>query len=90
MDVYNAIDQMRELSNAGREFSFSFMSFSEATGKSEGMVDVSRARLRARPTIQQNQNAEIMEAFVNLDTGEPRQFYQPLLMIFNGQKTDLP
>lgn len=90
MDVYSAIDQMRDVSQAGGEFSFSFMSFSETTGKSEGMVDVSRARLRARPTIQQNQNAEIMEAFVNLDTGEPRQFYQPLLMIFNGQKTDLP
>ena len=89
MTVYEAIDRMREISHDGGEFSFSFMSFSETTGKSEGIVDVSRARLRARPTIQQNKNAEIMEAFTNLDNGEARQFYQPLLMLFNGQKVEL-
>ena len=89
MDVYDAIERMRDISKAGGEFSFSFMSFSESTGKSEGIVDVSRARLRARPNLQQNKNAEFMEAFVNLDTGEPRQFYQPFVMFFNGQKCEL-
>lgn len=89
MNTYSAIDKMREISGRGGEFSFSFMSFSETTGKSEGVVDVSRARLRARPTIKQNKNAEIMEAYTDLDTGEARQFYQPLLMLFNGQKTEL-
>lgn len=80
---------MREISNNGGEFSFSFMSFSESTGKSDGIVDVSRARLRARPNLQQNKNAEIMEAYMDLDTGDARQFYQPLLMLFNGQKVEL-
>lgn len=89
MNVYSAIDKMREISNRGGEFSFSFMSFSETTGKSEGICDVSRARLRARPNIQQNKNAEIMEAYTNMDTGDARQFYQPLLMLFNGQKVEL-
>jgi len=89
MNVYDAIDKIRSISNAGGEFSISFMSFSETTGKSEGIVDVSHARLRARPTVQQNKNAEIMEAYTNLDTGEARQFYQPLLMLFNGQKVEL-
>lgn len=89
MNTYSAIDKMREISDSGGEFSFSFMSFSETTGKSEGVVDVSRARLRARPNVQQNKNYEIMEAYTDLDTGEARQFYQPLLMLFNGQKTEL-
>ncbi len=90
MNTYSAIDKMREISQRGGEFSFSFMSFSETTGKSEGVSDVSRSRLRARPAIEQNKNAEIMEAYTDLDTGEARQFYQPLLMMFNGQKVDLP
>ena len=89
MNVYSAIDKMREISRRKGEFSFSFMSFSETTGKSEGVKDVSRARLRARPTVQQNKNGEIMEAYTDLDTGEARQFYQPLLMLFNGQKVEL-
>jgi hypothetical protein len=89
MNVYSAIDKMRELTQRGGEFSFSFMSFSETTGKSEGIVDVGRARLRKRPTVEQNKNAEIMEAYSNLDTGDARQFYQPLLMLFNGEKVEL-
>ena len=89
MNVYEAIDTMREISKRGQSFSFTFMSWSETTGKSDGITDVASARLRARPTKEQNRNCEIMEAYTNLDTGEARQFYQPLLMIFNGQKVDL-
>ena len=89
MDLYEAIEQMREISRQGGEFSFSFMSYSEVTGKSEGIVDVARARLRARPTTKQNRNAEMMEAYTDLITGEARQFYQPLLMIFNHNKVEL-
>jgi hypothetical protein len=89
MQVYEAIEQMREISRQGGEFSFSFMSYSETSGKSEGIVDVARARLRARPNSDQNRNAEMMEAYTDLNTGEARQFYQPLLLIFNGQKVEL-
>ena len=89
MDVYKAIDQMRVISQRGGEFSFTFMSYSETTGKSNGPVQVDRARLRVRPSVDKNKNAEIMEAYSNLSTGEARQFYQPLLMEFNGQKVEL-
>lgn len=89
MKVYEAIDQMRLISKQGGEFSMTFMSYSETAGKSDGTVSVDRARLRARPNSDQNRNAEMMEAYTDLNTGEPRQFYQPLLMIFNGQKIDL-
>jgi hypothetical protein len=89
MNVYEAIDSMRAISNHGGSFSFSFMSYSETEGKSDGVTDVASARLRARPNLQQNRNFEIMEAYTNLETGEARQFYQPLLMIFNGQKIEL-
>ena len=90
MTVYEAIEQMRLISQMGGEFSMTFMSYSETSGKSEGPVTVGRARLRSRPNSDQNRNAEMMEAYSNLDTGEARQFYQPLLMLFNQQKVDLP
>ena len=80
---------MRAISSRGGSFSMSFMSYSETTGKSNGVADVKRARLRKRVNEQHNRNAEIMEAFVNIDTGEARWFYQPLLMMFNGQKVEL-
>ena len=89
MTVHEAIDSMREISRNKGGFAFSFMSYSQTRGKSEGIITVGNARLRARPTTEQNRNAEIMEAYVDLDTGEPFQFYQPLLMTFNNVKVQL-
>ena len=80
---------MRNISQQGGEFSFSFMSYSETEGKSHGIVDVQRARLGHRIGNEKNVNAEIMERYVNLDTGEARWFYQPLLMAFNNKKVEL-
>lgn len=80
---------MRRISHNKGSFAFSFMSYSQTRGKSEGVITVSNARLRSRPTSDQNRNAEIMEAYINLDTGEPYQFYQPLLMTFNHAKVVL-
>lgn len=89
MDVYEAIRQMRTISADGGSFSFSFMSFDSTRMSSEGVVYVARARLRSRESVIFNGNAEMMEAYYNLDTSENRQFYQPLLMTFNGKKITL-
>lgn len=89
MNVYKAIEEMRRLSKEGKSFGFSFMSCNMDKGISEGVVEVRHARLRARESVKHNRNAEMMEGYVNLDTGEARHFYQPLLMTFNGEKTIL-
>ena len=80
---------MRKISQQGGSFAFSFMSYSQQRGKSDGIITVENARLRARPNSDQNRNAEIMEAYIDLNTGEPFQFYQPLLMTFNHVKVQL-
>lgn len=80
---------MRVLSAAGIPFSFSFMSFSEDKQQSNGIVEVNKARLRSRPLKKHNKNAEFMENYLDLDTNEPRQFYHPLLMSFNGENLEL-
>ncbi len=86
MDLFDAIKEMRLLSKQGQAFSFSFMSYNETAQRSEGIVEVRHARLRPRPQEAHHKNAEIVEEYINVDTGEPRRFYQPLLMSFNGQK----
>lgn len=89
MNVYEAIEKMRELSAAGESFSFTFMSYNSSAGKSDGVIEVRHGMLRTRQSTDYNKNAEYMESYIDLDTGEYRQFWQPLLMTFEGEKTIL-
>lgn len=89
MNVYEAIEKMRKLSAAGESFSFTFMSYNSSAGKSDGIVEVRHGMLRTRQSADYNKNAEYMESYIDLDTGEYRQFWQPLLMTFEGEKTIL-
>lgn len=89
MKLFDALHEMRRLSAEVKSFAFSFMSFDATRKKSDGIVYVRHGRLRKRESAKYNKNAEIMEAYTDLDTTEPRQFYQPLLMTFNGEKVDL-
>lgn len=75
---------MRELSRKNEAFSFSFMSYNSSAGRSEGIVEVRHARLRARAKETHHRHAEIIEEYI--DTGRAHHFYQPLLMSFNGEK----
>ncbi len=88
MELFEAIRRMRELSQQNVPFGFSFMSYNETAQKSKGIIEVRHARLRARAQAAHHRNAEIVEEYLDLDTGQPRHFYQPLLMTFNGQKVE--
>lgn len=89
MTVYEAIKQMRELTKKGQSFSFAFMSYSIERQECHGIVEVSHARLRARNSPKRNQYAEILEEYLDLDSNEPKRFYHPALMYFNGEKLTL-
>ena len=89
MTVYEAIKEMRRLTAAGAFFSFSFMSYSRDRQKSEGIVEVRKAKLRKRGDKKYNQFAEIMEEYLEVDTNQPKHFYHPALLTFNGQKLTL-
>lgn len=80
---------MRRLSKENIPFGFSFMSYNSSAQCSEGVVTVRRARLLKRESIKHHKNAEIVEAYMDLDTMECKRFYQPLLMQFNGEKISL-
>lgn len=89
MDLYEAIHRGRELSKAGKPFSFSFMSYNSQVGTSEGVVEVRNGRFLSREDKRHHRDAEIVERYINLDTMETRHFYQPLLMTFEGEKVIL-
>lgn len=85
MTVFEAIKEMRQLSKEGKSFSFSFMSYDRTRQRSSGIVTIQNARLRNRGADKYNQNAEFQEEYLDLDTNEPRRFWQCNLMTFNNQ-----
>lgn len=89
MTVFEAIKEMRILTEKGVPFSFSFMSFSITKQKSDGIIQVRRAKLRRRTKDSKNKYYEFMEEYHDLDTFEDKHFWQCLLLEFNGQKIDL-
>ena len=86
MKLYDAINEMRRLSREGKPFSFSFMSYNSIKGTSDGVVYVRQAKTMMRERLEFNQNAEQQERYMDLDTMQPRRFWHPLLMTFNGEK----
>ena len=86
MNVFQAIDEMRQLSSEGKSFSFSFMSYSYERRKSDGVITVNNARLRKQSHKENNRFADYMLNFINLDTmeyGMCCSLYCCLLMIMN-------
>lgn len=89
MDLYEALHEMRRLSEKNTPFEFTFMSCDLTNAKSQGVVHVSKGRLLSREVEQRHRHAEMVERYINLETMQVRRFYQPLLMTFNGLKVDL-
>ena len=87
--LFDVIHEMRRLTREGIPFSLTYMSYNETKGTSDGIIHVRSAKLRARERKEFNRNAEDQEAYLNLDTNEPRRFWHPLLMDFNGEKVTL-
>lgn len=89
MDVYEAIRQMKILSDKGISFSLSFMSYSYSRDASHGVVTVEHAQLRSANRQERNRFSDYMLNFIDLDTLEKKSCWQMLLLEFNGQMLEL-
>lgn len=89
MDLYDALHEMRKLSEKNAPFEFTYMSCDLTRAKSQGVIHVGHGRLLSRESKDKHKDADIVERYINLDTMETRHFYQPLLMTFNGIKVNL-
>lgn len=85
MTVYEAIRQMRELTRKKQSFAFSFMSYSRTRGESHGEVEVEHAQLVKNPKSDDEDVQNFMLTYRDQDTGEAKQFWQPLLLSLNHQ-----
>lgn len=82
---YQAIKRMRELTAAGVPFSFEFHSYNESKNSSAGLKVVPKALLRLGLRNDQSSKANVLLAYTDHSSGDqPRFFYLPLLMKFNG------
>ena len=89
MDLYKAIAQMRKLTSEGKTFSFSFMSFNSDTNESEGIKEISNAKLRTAAKNDDVKNSDYKLFYYDCDAKLPRVCWQPLLMSFNGVQLNL-
>lgn len=89
MKIWDAIRKMREMTAAGQPFAFTFMSYNSTSGTSEGVVYVKRAKLRKKADARTYRYADALMPYQDIDLGEPRQFYIPCLMSFNGIKVTM-
>lgn len=85
MTIYAAIDKMRQMSERKEEFAFSFMSYSLTRDASEGEIFVEHAILYKNKKDSRNSYQDYMLTFLNTDTGEVKQCWQPLLMSFQHE-----
>ena len=89
MTVYEAIAEMRRLSDKRIAFSFSYMSYSMDRRTSHGIVTVPRATLRKQSTKETNKHADHLLNYFDLSVMENRQCWQPLIMTFNNESLEL-
>lgn len=90
ISVYDAVDQMKEISNKGGSFSFSFMTYSSSKGKSDGIRHIEKAQTRRRaPAEDDLKNKDILLFYKDIKTDDLRRCYYPLIMTFNGQTCKL-
>ena len=85
MTVYEAIQQMRQLTLKKQSFAMSYMSYSRTRGESHGEVEVEHALLIKNPKTDDEDVQNFMLTYRDQDTGEAHHFWQPLLMSFDHQ-----
>lgn len=87
MDItpYEALQRMRQLTEVGVPFSFTFNSLDTTRNKTGGLKEVKRAVLRKGLRDDQSSLSHKLVAYTDLDQKEaPRFFHVSLLQSFNG------
>ena len=81
---FEALQRMRQLSECGVPFSFSFQSLSLKRMRTEGVKTVYKAQLRKGLRNDQSNLSHQLIAYVDLDQdSSPKFFHIPLLLTFN-------
>lgn len=82
--LYEALKRMRELTEASIPFSIEFVGCNLTKGCSDGHKKIDRAFLRTGFSAEKSSKSHLLIGYYIADTNEPRWFYLPLLLKFNG------
>lgn len=82
--LHDAISRMRELTKRSIPFSFEYISCNRTTGTTDGVKRIDKAFLRTGMSQDKSTNSEILIGYTIEPSQEPRWFYLPLLIKFNG------
>jgi hypothetical protein len=81
---FEALQRMRELSDCGVSFSFSFQSLSLKRKQTDGIKHAQRAQFRKGLRDNQSDLSHQLIAYIDLEQGsKPKFFHLPLLLTFN-------
>ncbi|MCX6272211.1 MAG: hypothetical protein NTU44_13525 [Bacteroidetes bacterium] len=89
IDLFEAIRQMRILSQEGRSFSMVHSTWNRDTCTSDGQRLVKRARLRPQAKGDEISQADHKLFYFDMDERQNRNCWQVLLMYFNGIRVTL-
>lgn len=84
--IYDAIKIMRKLSENNFPFSFSFVSCDNTRMTSSGLVKVDKAIFSKGLPRKKSALADFLIAYEDLETGQKKHFWLPLLMTLNNLK----
>jgi hypothetical protein len=89
IQLYDAIKQMRILSQQEKSFSFVHSTWNRDTATTNGFRAVERAHLRPAAKSEDLVNSDYKLFYFDEDLNEPRNCWQMLIMYFEGKKVIL-
>lgn len=89
IDLYQAVEQMKAISQAGGTFAVKFRKWDRQRLKGGDLCHVAAARLRSKAADEQVENSSYKLFFVDTETGQNKVCWQPLIVEFNGKRTIL-
>jgi hypothetical protein len=89
IQLYEAIKQMRLLSQQEKTFSFVHATWNRDTMTTNGLRHVEHARLRPAAKSEELVNSDFKLFYFDEDLSEPRNCWQMLIMYFDGKKVIL-
>lgn len=87
--LYEAIAEMKQLTKAGKSFSFIHATYNREKRSTDGIRNVKSARLRSKTSNDEIAYSDFKLFYYDEDQQLPRNCWQMLIMFFNGKKVIL-
>ena len=87
--LYEAIQQMRQMTAEGKTFTFVHVSYNRDTQVSNGLRVVRKAKVRPAAKSDKVIHSEYKLFYYELDNQQPRVCWQMLILSFEGRKVML-